>query len=173
MKNILIYLFLSSILFTSCEKDFEVAGKKPVYYSYEDSTVIRRLDPIEFGDLGKIVTSGNYIFIGEKNKGIHVINNVDPTNPIKEHFWQIPGNREFTVFGNILYAENGKNLWVINIENFAKITVENIIINQYYPRFEERYPSGYSGYFECYYEKNGIFKEWKDAMLVNPLCETL
>lgn len=172
MKHRITFFFVAAFFLISCEKDFETKGKSPVYISYEDSTVVRRSDPVEFGVLGKINVSGNYIFINEKEKGIHVINNSDPENPVKEHFWQIPGNREFTIFQNTLYADNGKNLWIIDVTGLHKITVLKVIKSVYEPIRKEYFPESYSGYFECYDEDKGIFNGWKDSDLVNPLCKT-
>jgi len=172
MKYQVLVLLLIPLLFTNCEKDFETIGKSPVYISYEDSSVIKRLPPQDFNDLGKIIISGNYIFINEKEKGLHVINNSDPANPVKEHFWQIPGNTEFTIFQDILYADNGKHLWVIDVGNYHHIKVTNIIRDQYMITGKEYYPFNYSGYFECFRAELGIFNGWQDTELINPLCKT-
>src|SRR2546423_15636520 len=53
---------------------------------------------------GKIYVYGNYIFLNEVNKGIHIIDNTDRTNPINLSFINVPGNVDLAVKGNYLYA---------------------------------------------------------------------
>ncbi len=170
-----ILVLMCSMLTLSCEKDHVIEGMKPVYYSYDDYSGIQSTAPRPFGELGKIVTKDPYIFINEQFKGIHVIDNGDPERPEKKYFWQIPGNREFTILQNTLYADNGRHLIVIDISNFDNISVISVIKDQYPiedPSVRELYPLGYTGYFECYDATKGIFVEWKLEELTNPKCET-
>ena len=54
------------LLLSACEKEQIVReGMKPIYYSYEDFSELRSEPPLPYGELGKIITSGNYIFINE------------------------------------------------------------------------------------------------------------
>ncbi len=174
LKQGVIFLFLITIFVTSCDKDkLIVEGMAPVYISATDFTVVKSLPPQAFENLGKIVNVGNYIFINEKEKGIHVIENSDPSNPQNIRFLNIPGNLEFTIKGNILYADNSIHLLVIDISNINKIVVLNYIENLYiddpvrHPRPEE----GYVGYFECVDKNKGIHTGWEKKKLEDPLCE--
>jgi len=171
----ILWLFLGTVLLvTSCTKDQIVKdGMKPAYLSFEDFSGLKSSTPLPFGDLGKIVTSGKYIFINERWKGIHVIDNTNPNNPIPIHFWHISGNTEFTIFQNYLYADNSKHLLVIDITNFANITLVDFIKNQYQPELLELFPENYSGYFECYDSTKGILYGWEKSELINPLCKTI
>jgi hypothetical protein len=160
-------------ILSACEKDHIVKdGMKPIYYSFDDFSELRSGAPLPYGELNKIITSGDYIFINEVGKGIHVIDNTNPNNPIQLHFWHIIGNSEFTILQNYLYADNGKHLLVIDISDFANITLEDVIRNQYQPELLELYPEGYSGYFECYDSSKGILKGWEKSELINPYCKT-
>ena len=170
-----VFALMFSILILSCEKDHVVDGMKPVYFAYDDFSGIQSIAPKPFGELGKIVTKDQYIFINEQFKGIHVIDNSDPERPERKYFWQIPGNREFTILQNTLYADNGLHLIVIDITNFDKISVVSVIKDQYpieEPSVRELYPLGYKGFFECYDATRGIFVEWKKDKIINPKCET-
>ncbi len=173
LSGCLIVVF--SMLMVGCEKDFVTEGMKPLYYSYDDFSGIKSLPPEPFDNLGKIVTSNDYIFINERLKGIHVINNSDPQNPVKAYFWQIPGNQEFTILGNTLYADNGRHLLIIDISLFNNISLISVIKDQYSLEDledAEAYPIGFKGYFECYDATKGILRGWEKAELINPYCET-
>lgn len=171
-----IYLFLIiGVIFSSCVKndDFEVEGLAPVYISPTDFTQIKSLTPRAFENLGNIVNVGDYIFIVEKNKGIHVIDNVDPENPVKLFFWQIPGCTEFTIEKDVLYADNSFHLLVIDISDYSDIKVVNYIKDTYSDKevIEVRPPEPYVGYFICADKDKGIFTKWETRLLINPLCE--
>ena len=169
------YLIISAllILIYGCEKDQIVKdGMKPVYYSYDDFSELRSGSSLPYDHLGKIVTKGQHIFINEQGKGIHVIDNTNSLSPKQLFFWHIMGNTEFTLNGDVLYANNGKHLLIIDISDFSKIKVIKIIKNQYNPELLELYPQGYKGFFECYNGSLGILKAWEKAEIKNPYCRT-
>lgn len=169
------YLILSAllVLIYGCEKDQIVKdGMKPVYHSYDDFSELRSGSPLPFNHLGKIVTSGQYIFINERGKGIHVIDNINPVSPKQLFFWYILGNNEFTLKSNVLYANNGKHLLTIDITDFSKISLIKVIQNQYNPEVLELYPEGYTGFFECYNGASGILQAWEKGEIKNPYCKT-
>ncbi|MEZ4910120.1 MAG: hypothetical protein R2774_04575 [Saprospiraceae bacterium] len=146
---------------------------KPTYYAYEDWGSIISEPPRDFEKLGKIVTYNNHIFINEKYKGIHVIDNSDPVHGKKIYFWVINGNTEFTVNGNVLYANNGRDLLVIDISDYAHIVVLKALLNQYEPEKLKVYPANYNGYFECFDPSKGLLKGWEKGTLINPNCKTI
>lgn len=174
MKRIsFIVVFFISFFVISCEEEeVIVEGFAPVYLSAEDFSKVYCSDTIPFKNLGNIVISGNYIFINEKNQGIHVLNNIDPNHAFKEYFWKIPGNREFLIKGNILYADNSVHLLVIDISDFGNIKVLSYMEDLYVdsPDYEPR-PPDYKGMFECVDRNKGIHVGWEKKMLRNPLCE--
>lgn len=176
MKRISFALLIFSIsLFTliSCGKeDVIVEGMEPIYISSTDFSKVYRTDTTAFGDLGNIILSGKYFFINEKYEGIHVIDNSDPFKPVKVHFWKIPGNLEFTIDGNTLYADNSVHLLVIDVTDFYNIKVLNYIKDLYIDSpVKEPRPSDYMGMFTCVDKKNGIHIGWEKKLIVNPLCE--
>lgn len=59
---------------------------------------------------GKIFAKPPYIFINERYKGVHVVNNADPEHPVKEAFISAPGCVDMAVKGNILYLDNSVDL---------------------------------------------------------------
>jgi hypothetical protein len=64
----------------------------------------------EMENTGKIYYKTPYIFINEKYKGVHVINNSNPQNPINEGFIVVPGCIDMAVKGNIMYLDNAVDL---------------------------------------------------------------
>ncbi len=59
---------------------------------------------------GKIYVKDPFLFINEKYEGVHIYNNVDPTDPKNIGFIQIPGNVDIAIKDNIIYADNSVDL---------------------------------------------------------------
>ena len=124
MKKLLLLLLpLSILFFHSCTKDF---GHVEVTYTkatavYGDLEVIRDTPLLEnarlISNAGKVFVAENMLLIGEEEKGIHIVDNADPKNPTNLSFINIPGNREFYVKGNILYAESLYDMIKVDISN--------------------------------------------------------
>ncbi len=70
---------------------------------------------------GKIYLYNNYLLVNEIGKGIHIINNVDKTNPRQVGFINIPGNFDMAVKGDILYADNYVDLLAFDISDLSDI----------------------------------------------------
>lgn len=100
---------------------------------------------------GKIYVKDNTIFLTEKEKGIHIIDNTNPSNPINKAFITIPGNEDMAVNGNMLYADCYTDLLAIDISNINNITLKNYVA-YLYP--ERRYTNGY------YLDSGKIVTEW-------------
>jgi len=117
-------LFLVTLLAVqSCNKDLgtiEVSYTKATAV-YSDLSELRstpllgEVQPID--NPGKIFVADEFILIGEEEKGIHVIDNSNPTNPSPIAFINIPGNREFYVENDQLYAESMYDMVKIDISN--------------------------------------------------------
>lgn len=79
---------------------------------------------------GKIYVKGNYLFINEIKKGLHVIDNSNPSAPKIIAFITIPGNGDMAVKDNILYADSYTDLVAINISDPTNVKevgrVENV-----------------------------------------------
>ena len=94
----------------------------------------------EVSNPGKLFIRGNYIFLNEVDKGIHVIDNSNPASPKNISFIDIPGNMDLAVKGNILYADLYTDLVAIDIADPLHIAVKNIVDNAF-P--ERRYTNGF------------------------------
>lgn len=136
----LLYLFMLSIL-ASCESsncDTEmITYYEPVFA--ERSEVIKDAEygaPQQIENPGKIYFKDNYLFINEVDKGIHVIDNRDRSNPTEVGFIEIPGNKDLAAMGDFLYADNYTDLVVLDISDKNNIIevnrIENVFDAYYY-----------------------------------------
>ncbi len=71
----------------------------------------------ELENPGKIYVKDNYLFINEVKKGIHVIDNTNPSSPKAISFIQILGNIDIAVKDNILYADSYTDFVALDISN--------------------------------------------------------
>ena len=76
---------------------------------------------------GKIVVKGNYLFLNDIDRGIHIIDVSDPTNPQKLSFIDIPGSMDLAVNGNYLYADCYTDLVTLDITDPLKVNVKQFI----------------------------------------------
>ncbi|OQP49269.1 hypothetical protein [Niastella populi] len=108
---------------------------------------------------GKIYAWGNYIFQNDQNKGIHIIDNSDRTNPQKIAFLNIPFNSEFAVRDNYIYANNVNDLVVIDIRDVLHPVVVKRVENAF-PFVNQKYPQQ-NGRFVCPDPSLGIVVGWE------------
>ncbi len=146
-------------------------GMKPVYISPDDFSVIYTREPQPNVDQGSFVSDGDFFYINERFKGIHVYDNTDLNNPVKIHFWNIPGCSEFTLDGELLYADNSRHLLTIDISDKADIKYVSHVKDIYTgDQQNNNFPEDYRGIFECVDFENGIVVDWEEAMLENVDC---
>ena len=85
--------------------------------------------PTPIQKAGKIYVKDNYIYLNEIDKGIHVIDNTDPSHPTQVAFLDIPGNQDIAVKGNILYADMYADLLALDISDLSHVTVTDTLHN--------------------------------------------
>ena len=137
-----LFFLLSVLVFTSCydevSSSYTYRTMLPVFYEMSDIRArIYTTEPAKpLDNPGKIYIYGDYLFINEPTKGIHILDNEDPSNPINLSFIPIPGNVDLAVNGNILYADNYVDLLAFDISEIANIRlikrVENVFTHMYY-----------------------------------------
>jgi hypothetical protein len=110
----------------------------------------------------------NFLFLGEVNKGIHIIDISDTLNPVKLSFLKIPGNKDASAQNDRLYADNGPHFLILNIENINNVTLVQRKMDYFQP--SEFFPPNYSGRFECADYSKGWLVEWKQEMLEEVRC---
>ena len=167
-----IFLFFGFFLF-GCQPDpitlpEMTVGMAPIYSNIEDITV-RTNPPMEFINLDKIVTQGDFIFILDLGLGVHVIDNSDPNNPITVYFWQITNCTDFTISEQTLFARVGDSLLSVDISDFSSIVLttvlEDVIESQ-----SLLAPPDYFGFFECVDPSRGFVIGWVEMELERPAC---
>lgn len=115
-----------AILLGACAKDdcvekVTIKKKIPVYKSVEEvrnGTAIADNQPLQ--DPGKLYfRTDGYLFVGERGKGIHIIDNRNPQNPSKIGFVRIPGNTDMAVTdeSEVMYANSFIDLYAIDISS--------------------------------------------------------
>jgi len=85
--------------------------------------------PRQVENPGKIYIRDQYLFLNEVDRGIHVIDNSNPSHPKNIAFINIPGNMDMAVKGNILYADLYSDLLAIDISNPQQVKLKNYIDN--------------------------------------------
>jgi hypothetical protein len=115
----LMAIVLLAGLLQGCLKDKLTKTYQVMYPVYEEKATvlanIKSATPATLGEPGKIYLYGKYIFLNEVNKGVHVIDNENPSNPKNVAFIRIPGNLDIAVKGNTLYADLYTDLLAIDI----------------------------------------------------------
>src|SRR6187431_500552 len=127
-------------VFNSCVKDKctrQYVYWEPVYRTKNEVRAnIKNNSSREIERPGKIYIRGNYIFLNEIDRGIHIIDNTNKSAPRNIAFIDIPGNLDMAVKGDILYADLYTDLVAIDITKPQQILVkkfaENIFPERYY-----------------------------------------
>lgn len=173
-----VFILITLSACTSCEYPRtypeETEGMKPVYLGAEikpDSIYIG--DFTSVNNYGKIVYADPYLYVNEKLRGIHLFDNTDPSNPQKISFINIPGNIDFSVRYNIIYANNIYDLVGIELVDADSIIVQSRI-EDFYEKIDlaPEVPANYFGFFECVDQEKGLLLGWEFATLFNPKCYT-
>jgi hypothetical protein len=176
--KILGLVFLGSTLLGACTNDWDeiqqreafpgkVKGLRPVYMSKEEMSKIESGNVQDLKNPGKIYVRGHFLFINERGKGIHIIDNKDPVNPDPVSFIHIYGNVDMAVTGNFLYADNGPDMVTLDITDPYNVKVLKRIENIFPQR--KTHPEKF-GYFECVDPSKGIVVDWEEVTLYNPEC---
>lgn len=140
-RKSLFFLLLISV-FTACQDEvtssYTYRTMMPVYYEMSDirARIITTEPAKPLDNPGKIYIYEDYLFINEPTKGIHILNNEDPSNPVNLSFIPIPGNVDLAVNGNILYADNYVDLLAFDISKIGNIQlikrVEDVFTHMYF-----------------------------------------
>ncbi len=107
-------ILLSSCLKDKCTRTYTLY--QPVYHTTAEVRAnIKSNSPRALERPGKLFIKGKYIFLNEIDRGIHVIDNGNPSAPRKVAFIDIPGNLDVAVKGNTLYADLYNDMVTIDI----------------------------------------------------------
>jgi len=124
MKNKIIF-FLVLIIFSSFEEvDYVSTSYSPVLIEYESLKKSITIHPArEIINPLKINLYKDFILISEKYKGIHIIDNTNPSNPVNSGFLYIPGCIDMAVKDDVVYADNAVDLVSIDISSLPSIEI--------------------------------------------------
>ena len=132
-------------LFTSCEKD-DAGGEfynvaVPIVKPIEEfRAMVKISEPRSITEAGKIYTYGDYVFINDDQKGVHIIDNTDHRNPVKIKFLEIPLNTDIAVKDNMLFANSAMDLVVFDLGDMNNIKEEGRMKNVF-PNHNSRIPA--------------------------------
>ena len=124
MKTSRFLLTLAGLfLLISCDKDndsefADYLVATPLTMSLEQfEAAVDILPPQPLAVSGKIYAYGDWILVNEPYKGIHLVDNRDPSAPRKAGFINIPGNVDMAVKDNYLFADSLSDLVVLDISD--------------------------------------------------------
>lgn len=166
MKNLIksaAFLVVVIAVMTSCndrtEELITYEANVPVYMPFNEFRAsFEKSAPIEISHPGKMYFKDDYLFINEYGKGIHVVDNSDPSNPEKVAFFEILGNVDMAIKGNVLFADSYIDLLAIDITDIDKPVVIDRIENV----FPEIVPEGELWFPYAMVDKSkGVIVDWE------------
>jgi len=172
MYRLSVFLLL---IFTSCTIDPEFyqpshdgTGMRPIY---GEIGIDLGKAPRQFDDLTNIVTYRELILAVEEAKGIHLIDNSNPLNPVNILFVELSGVQEMVVKEDVIIANTGNNLCSIDISDRSKaIFTAWTFIENTNSEGDNLYPPDYFGVFECADPDKGIIIGWEMAEIGDSDC---
>jgi hypothetical protein len=144
---LLIAVIVFIVLSQGCVKDsithtYSYVWFEPLYKTSEQVRESIKSDAAtEIKAPGKLFIKGNYIFLNEINKGVHIIDNSNPSAPVNKAFINIPGNIDIAVKGNILYADLYTDLLAIDISDPMNVVTKKIVDNVFPSRYYDGFTS--------------------------------
>jgi hypothetical protein len=137
---------LATLLATSLKSDmpnYYYGSYSPVFMTrVELEKSVKYLDEVrEIKDPAKIYVRGSQIFVSERYKGVHIIDNSVPSNMRQVGFITAPGCIDMAVKGNILYVDNAVDLVAFDLD--AKVVTERLVGLLPEPASPDGYDHGY------------------------------
>lgn len=115
-------LGLQSCTHDTCEREVTFFRSTPVVITADEiRTGLKNEAARSLKNPGKLYFYNNYIFINERNEGVHVVDNNNPESPVNIGFVAIPGNVDIAVKGDLLYADSYVDLVTLDITNINDI----------------------------------------------------
>ncbi len=142
----LFLIMTTGLLLTSCEdkKMQTYLAHVPHYLSYDELRSSFNVTTSEaMVRPGKIYYKADYMYINEYQKGIHIIDLSDLSNPVQTAFIEIPGNVDMAIRNNVLYADSYIDLVLIDISDPSapeEINRLEKIFEYVIPPYDYQYP---------------------------------
>lgn len=129
--------FALASIFSSCYDPANqvVDNKNPGALDMEAlrANKVSYLDAQPLQNPGKIYVRDNMLYVNDKGKGLHIIDNSDMANPQAVGFFNIPGNIDVAMKDNALYADSYMDLLVINMDSKKEVRIPGVF---------EQFPDG-------------------------------
>ena len=133
---IITMLGITACVKNTCKQKHTYTYFEPVYKTKTEVKANIKSNPARtVENPGKIYILGHFIFLNEVDKGVHVIDDTDPSAPKNIAFIDIPGNVDIAVKENILYADMYADLVAIDITDPNNVKEKKIVDGV----FPERY----------------------------------
>ena len=162
----LLSITLSACLKDSCTTQQSYVQYEPVYKTGNElRTELKVLPPQPIFNPGKIYYYNHYLMIGELGKGIHIIDNLQPENPVSVAFWAFEGNVDIAIHDRQMYLDQYVDLVTFDVSNFLN-PVEICRRNDIFPSFGFVPGKGYLVEYrstevtkevDCYQANNGNY----------------
>ncbi|HYO21761.1 MAG TPA: hypothetical protein VER36_05110 [Flavisolibacter sp.] len=112
---------LQGCLKDNCSKSYTLY--QPIFKTLTQVRAeMKSTTPVSLGNTGKLNVFGNYIFLNEAGKGIHIIDNSNPAAPKNISFINIPNNIDLAIKGSYLYADSYSDIIVFDISNPTNVS---------------------------------------------------
>ncbi len=136
-KNPFLLLLVAIVTLVSCDDDgpyddYLVARPIVMDAIAFKAEAIAITEPVPIESSGKIYAYKNYIFVNDVNKGFHVLNNQDPTDPKRIAFIKLEGNNDISIKDDKLYADSYGDLVIFDISNINDIQLSARVVNAIY-----------------------------------------
>jgi hypothetical protein len=112
-------------------------------------------------EIGKIYKKDSWIFITEKYKGIHLIDNTNPASPVKAGFIRVPGCIDIAMKNNSILADNSVDLVTIEISQLPAVKVVSRVKNVFPELLPPDLPYIPNKYNTNSRPENTVIVEWK------------
>lgn len=132
LKSILIIL-LSALCLQSCwitgddidptSIDIPESYYEPIILQRDEfeTTTTLSVHPEPIINSSKIYVKDDFIFINERDKGFHIVDNADPANPKNVAFINVLGSSDLSIKGEIIYVNTATDLLALSIDAEAGI----------------------------------------------------
>ncbi len=128
----------------------------PILLTYEEMRAAFSVMPArDIIHNGKIMTAGHLLFVNERFRGIHVIDNTVPTSPKRLWFIAIPGNADMSYKEGVLYADSTVDLVAVDVSGPPRLVkrLEDVFAWDPYQCVSDpsvRFPKDIQGYEGTY-----------------------
>lgn len=121
---------------------------------FEKSVVLG--NSLSIGTSGKIYIKDNLLFINEVNKGFHIYDNSNPSNPKAIQFLVAPGSTDLAIRNDMVYINQARDLIAVEYD----AALNSISLTK---RIPDTFPEMLSpdGFFAVDLPENSVVVDWK------------